>query len=77
MKINKYRKDTISNSLVALLLFSVMMISNINSTELFAQEFGSIHGRVINAETNKPLTGANIIIKEIGIGTTTDIFRIL
>ncbi len=72
MKINKYRKGTISSLPVALLLFSVMMISNINSTELFAQEFGSIQGIVLNAETNKPLAGANIIIKEIGIGTTTD-----
>ena len=73
MKYSKLKNNTPSHSFTRLFIFVILLISSQNATELFAQEFGSILGRVIDAGTNEPLAGANIIIKEIGKGTTTDL----
>ena len=68
-----FKSKTGFNILVKLLIFTVTItIGTEGIVEIAAQEFGSIKGRVINAETKEPLSGANIFIKDIGRGTTTD-----
>ena len=39
---------------------------------LFSQTTGKLSGHVYNKETNEPLLGANIVISQLDIGTTSD-----
>jgi len=40
---------------------------------VYAQEEGTISGRVIDAETGNPLVGANVMLKGTNIGSSTDL----
>jgi TonB-linked SusC/RagA family outer membrane protein len=51
-----------------LLLLAALLLS---SQLAFAQ--GALTGKVVDAETNEPLIGANILVNESGVGTITDI----
>jgi len=45
----------------------------LNSVFLFAQDIGSLSGRIIDKETGDPLVGANIYLKsDISVGTVAD-----
>ncbi len=62
--------NTISNCLILLLVF-IIAGKGITSN-VFAQGVGSIEGWVIDAATNEPLSGADMMIEGTAQGTTTD-----
>ena len=39
---------------------------------IFSQTTGKISGFVIDAESNQPIVGANILIKDTSLGTASD-----
>ncbi|GAB4168552.1 MAG: hypothetical protein Kow00108_01680 [Calditrichia bacterium] len=51
------------------LVFCSLFLSSI----AFAQNYGKIQGFVTDAKTGEPLVGANVVIKEIGLGAASDI----
>jgi len=50
-----------------LLLLSVLLLTNISLAS------GKITGKIIDKETKEPLIGANVIIKDLAVGASTDL----
>lgn len=59
-------------SKTALIIYTVLLMNLALIPSLFAQGTGGIRGTVTDAATDEPLIGANIVIKNSGLGAATD-----
>ncbi|MCK4812577.1 MAG: carboxypeptidase-like regulatory domain-containing protein [Candidatus Marinimicrobia bacterium] len=53
---------------ILIIMICLIMLSSV----LMASTHGKITGRIVNAETDEPLIGANVIIQGTGLGSFTD-----
>lgn len=63
-------KSTLSKSLQ---LFVLILFATISANMAIAQSTNKVQGKVISAETNESIVGANVVIQGTTIGTTTDV----
>lgn len=63
-------KSTLSKSLH---LFALILFTTLATNVANAQSPAKVQGKVISAETNETIVGANVVIQGTTIGTTTDV----
>ena len=53
--------------------YSVVLLAYLASSVIYAAETGKIAGRVIDATTNQPLIGVNVVVENTELGAPTDV----
>ena len=55
----------------------ILFLFTLFSFSLFAQNTGSLNGRIIDSQSEQPLEGASVILKGTSVGVVTDEDHIL
>ena len=69
MRNAKYARSTTLYAIRLILALSVMLLA---FSVFYAAETGKIAGRVIDATTNQPLIGVNVVVEGSELGAPTD-----